>query len=92
MIDENILRRNAKIAENILCNAKLLREEVSQWEVMSKYESAVLQRVFFLVQADARLVDSSGEQFPVHGYLLKLLFPVFRGIKEKGPSYHDWLL
>ena len=36
---------------------------------------------FSLVQADARLVDSSGEQFPVHGYLLKLLFPVFRGIK-----------
>ena len=40
MIDEDIQRRNAKIAENILCNAKLLREEVSQWEVMSKYESA----------------------------------------------------
>ena len=36
---------------------------------------------FFLVQADAILVDSSGKHFPVHGYLLKLLFPVFRGIK-----------
>ena len=35
------------IDEAILRHAKLLREELCQWEVMSKYESAVmLQRVF----------------------------------------------
>ena len=35
------------IDEAILRHAKLLREELGQWEVMSKYESAVmLQRVF----------------------------------------------
>ena len=33
------------------------------------------------MQADARIVDSSGEQFPVHGNILKLFFPVFRGMK-----------
>ena len=39
-------------------------------------------KVFF-VQADATLVDSEGREFPVHGGILKLHFPVFRGMKLK---------
>ena len=36
---------------------------------------------FFFVQADAKLVDSSGKEHGVHGDILKLFFPVFRGMK-----------
>ena len=34
----------------------------------------------FHSQADAVLVDGSGRHHPVHSGLLRLLFPVFRGI------------
>ena len=34
----------------------------------------------FYSQADAVLVDASGRRHPVHSGLLRLLFPVFRGL------------
>ena len=33
-------------------------------------------------QADAVLIDSSGGKHRVHSWLLRLLFPIFRGIKR----------
>ena len=46
---------------------------------MSVYKCSVVTRVY--VQADAVMVDSSGKRHMVHSGLLKLHFPVFRGIK-----------
>ena len=39
--------------------------------------------MFFVLQADVTLVASCGKEFSVHGAILKLLFPVFRGMKLK---------
>ena len=30
------------VEDNILCHAKLLRDDIKNWEVMSKYEDVVL--------------------------------------------------
>ena len=31
------------VENSIICNAKLLRDEIPKWEVISKYEDVVLQ-------------------------------------------------